>query len=210
MIGLVREVITIHGLGRTSRCFNEAYKYFKGHRCIGIDYPSILSTIHISAMKYVAPVLREQTRPVNILTHSMGGILLRYYLKHYNLPQGSRVVMLAPPNKGSEVIDFMYKANIHHLTGLSGPELSTSSKLLEDLGPIEDVETGIIAGNWTSLITGDCFFDRPNDGKVAVGSTKLEGMKDHIVMPYSHTNIMKKPDVLQQAHYFYIHGRFFH
>ena len=209
MTGLVKDVITIHGLGRTYRCFDEADEYFKRHRHIRISYPSVFSTIHMSVMKYVAPVLREQTRPVNILTHSLGGIMLRYYLKYHTLPQGSRIVMLAPPNKGSEVIDFMYKAGIHYFTGFIGPELSTSSKLLKDLGPIE-VETGIIAGNWTSFVTGNCFFNRPNDGKVAVESTKLEGMKDHIVMPYSHTNIMKKLDVLQQAHHFFVRGGFAH
>lgn len=208
-------VILLHGLARTSASMDAmADRLGKAqYEVVNIDYPSRHRTIEeLSnlAVNEGLHVCREK-RPATIhfVTHSLGGILVRYYLAHKEINELGRVVMLAPPNQGSKVVDeFSWMPGYELLNGPAGFQLGTDEKSVPlQLGPA-DFEVGIIAGDSSINLILSTAFDEPNDGKVAVEDTKLEGMKDFLVVHHSHPFIMKADEVIDQVLHFLARGIF--
>ncbi len=209
-------VILLHGIAKTNADMSDVEDFMrnKGYNVINIDYPSRDSSIKDSA-KYLAKVIKKNKKKignskVHFITHSMGGIVVRKYLKTHRMQNLGRVVMLAPPNKGSQVADF-YKDNwlFSMIFGPAGNELVTENNgFIKKLGNV-NFELGVIAGNSTlnPLLS---FFLLPgeDDGKVTIENTKIDGMKDHIIIDASHVLIHSNEEALRQAEYFIRNGRF--
>ena len=140
---------------------------------------------------------------IHFVTHSMGGIVVRYYLKHHNLSRLGRVVMLSPPNRGTELVDFYKKGLLFQKTqGPAGLQLGTADGSLPlELGPVA-FELGVIAGNRSFYPLNSALIPGPDDGIVSVQRTKVEGMTDFLLLPYSHPFIMQKEAVLEQVVHF--------
>lgn len=208
-------VILLHGMGRTrfSMSHLESALGERGYHVVNYGYPSTSAPIEDLASEHIPMALRmcrgRRTDPVNFVTHSLGGILVRCYLQNHRLPSGSRMVMLSPPNKGTELADrFKDLAFYRWLTGPPGQQLGTAAGSLPNrLGPI-DVEIGIITGRRTfepwfsNLLPGE------DDGKVSVESAKLDEMSDFLVVDSGHTFIMNDPEVTRQVDAFLRTGRF--
>ena len=209
-------VILLHGLGdvKLSMLKLESALKEEGYTTKNIGYSTTGETIESLAEKELSKVVERYKKigfeKIHFVTHSMGGLIVRYFLQDHTLPTGSRIVMLSPPNHGSEVADHFQKSKFYKLiVGEVGQELATDSKILSELKPIVP-EVGIIAGNKSSnsffskIIPGD------DDGRVAVDNTKLTEMKDFIVVPSTHLTIKYNNEVIKQTVFFLKNGKFKH
>jgi len=207
-------VILLHGIGRTSRSMRPLESYLKkqGCRVINLGYPSTEYPIEELADfigEKVEQVSGVQASRLHFVTHSLGGILLRCYLKKNRPENLGRVVMLGPPNRGSELVDRLRKTFLFRIIyGPAGQQLGTEpTGVPSQLGPV-DFELGVITGSnslnplFSYLIPGE------DDGKVSVESAKVEGMADFLVVPRSHPFIMNSPEVAEQVVHFLRYGRF--
>ena len=208
-------IILLHGLARTSRCMNKAAKLLEayGYKIINVNYPSRKNNIETLALDSITPALKQcasiDISKIHFLTHSMGGILVRYYLANYPIDKLGRVAMLAPPNLGSEVVDKLAGWPLFNvINGPAGLQLGTDKNSMSNLLGEVNFPAGIIAGDKTVNLFLSQLFPEANDGKVSVSRTQVAGMQDFIVMPYSHPFIMQRVAVIEQALHFIQQGCF--
>ena len=212
-------VILLHGLARTSASMGKLAKALTqaGYEVINIDYPSRSFSIEQLAQQAMVKALRQAgNKKVNVVTHSMGGILIRYYLQNINLQHKfmenlSRVVMLGPPNQGSEIVDKLKNLSLFKLlNGKAGIALGTDhNSVPKQLTPV-NFDLGVIAGTKSFNPLLSLLLPEGNDGKVSIASTKVLGMNDHICLPVTHTFMMQNPRVIKQVVHYLKQGCFQH
>lgn len=209
-------VIVLHGLGRTAFSMGLIEKALSREAYLvwNEGYPSTSSAIEELSETAITDGLHfcEQNKAgtVHFVTHSLGGILVRQYLQHHTISNLGRVVMLSPPNHGSEVADLLKDYTIYQfILGPAALQLGTDEdSLTEQLAPVKG-EIGIITGvsssdPWFSpVIPGD------DDGKVSVNSAKLDEMSDFLTVPNGHTFIMRDETVIDQILHFLREGTFY-
>ncbi len=206
-------VVLLHGLGRTNRSMEWLAAQLReaGFEPHNFDYPSrqhppeeLLAKLapRIEACCAAAP-------STHFVTHSLGGILTRAYLAGEPAVRPGRVVMLAPPNRGSEIVDtYGDWAIFERAMGPTAVQLGTAPDSLPNRLPPPDVEVGVIAGTGTINPLGSIVIPDEDDGMVSVQSTRLEGMKDFLVVEDNHALIMRSEEVASQVIHFLRHGRF--
>jgi pimeloyl-ACP methyl ester carboxylesterase len=184
----------------------------QGFATLNLGYPSRKYPLEVLVDRVHDPInaFAAGTDALHFVTHSMGGLLARLYLARYRPRALQRVVMLGPPNNGSELADlFKDVAPFRTICGPAGQQLGTMTRGLFDRLPSPDYGLGIIAGNRTIDPVSSYFVvPRPNDGKVSVESTRLEGMADHIVLDATHGGLMRHREVIAQTIAFLRDGRF--
>lgn len=210
-------VILLHGMGRTylSLAKMERMLGTSGFITVNVDYPARKEPIEDLANKFLPAAVQEcaedETAKVHFVTHSLGGILVRYYLSRNRLERLGRVVMLSPPNQGSEAADFLKDQPWYrNLNGPAGQQLVTGPRgLPQQLGPV-DYPVGIITGSRAAFFDSWLSKEIPgsDDGKVSVERAKVDGMTDFMVLPYTHPFIMNADEVIAQTIYFLRNGAF--
>lgn len=208
-------VILLHGLARSARPMEKLAQAARGagYTAVNLDYPSTTATIEALSDAHLAPVIEQvlasQATRIHFVTHSMGGIVVRQYLATHPLPQLGRVVMMGPPNRGSELVDRLGAyAPFAWVNGPAGHQLGTAPDSLPNrLGAVA-YPVGVIAGTRSYNPLYSALIEGPDDGKVGVDRARLEGMEDFLVLPVNHTFMMRDERVIRQALFFLREGRF--
>jgi pimeloyl-ACP methyl ester carboxylesterase len=208
-------VVLLHGLRQSSKSMEkiEDSLLTQGYSVVNVDYPSTQHTIEYLASVVLNDTLEQYINSlatkVHFVTHSMGGIILRYYLKHNSLPNLGRVVMITPPNQGSELVDLLKdRAVLARIYGPAAAQLSLEEgSLVQSLGPV-NFDLGIIAGSKSFNPIYSALLPGPDDGVVTVESMKLDGMDDFIILPLTHGFIIRNENTIAQVIHFLEHGVF--
>ena len=209
-------VVLLHGLIRSSSSMNKMQRELDeaGFVTANIEYPSRDHTIEELADLAVPDGLaacreHDDIDTIHFVTHSLGGILVRQYLSTNEIPELGRVVMLGPPNQGSIAAEEMGDVpGFDWLNGPAGRQLGRDEKSIPlKLGPAE-FELGIIAGNRTIDPITSAVLPDPEDGRVTVEETKLEGMADFVVVDHSHAFMMRMQKTIELTIAFLNDGKF--
>ena len=207
-------IVLLHGLGRSRLSLWPVARAAarRGYRVHNLGYPSRRDPIERLATDVGRRIrLVAESGRVDVVTHSMGGIVLRTAVAHGVLPPDAlrRVVMLAPPNQGSEVADRLRDFRIYRVTlGPAGQQIGTGPDSIPRRLPPPPFELGIIAGRRSNNVVFARVLGDESDGKVRVASTQVDGMREIVVVDRAHTFMMWAPDVLAHIFSFLEHGRF--
>ena len=206
-------IVLLHGVIRTRNSLDSLAQYLQDHNAADViswGYASTRQTIQQHATKFGELLSHfPEDSDVYLVGHSMGNIIVRSYLKRQQDKRLKRMVMLAPPNKGSAfgraVNDqFLFEA----LWGVSGQELGAGFKKLEEQLATPKFEFGIIAGQLESNLLRNPLLSGPSDLVVEVEETKLQGATDFRTVDSTHTRIMNQRETLQYVQRFLKSGYF--
>ena len=187
--------VLLHGIFRTRRSMSGLAACLKesGFDVLNVGYPSTRHAIE-DIVDIIHPGIRDFAETVSgrihFVGHSMGGLIIRAYLKKYRPARISRVVMIGTPNKGSEIADLLKDFAIYkRLFGPAGQQLITDQSGFEAMFGNLDCEVGTIAGSGSIDPLSSMIIATQNDGKVSVESAKIPFARDHVTVPYGHTSL---------------------
>lgn len=200
-------VVLLHGLARTTSSMHkmETALNSAGYTVHNLGYDSRHQTVEELALDVTEQIekVTSNASQIHIVTHSLGGILVRQIQATTPLAKLGRVVMLSPPNAGSEVVDrighwWLFKK----LNGPAGQQLGTDhTSLVNQLGKI-DFECGVITGDRSINWINSLMIPGKDDGKVSITSAKVQGLADYKVVHATHPYIMKKKSVIVDVIHF--------
>jgi pimeloyl-ACP methyl ester carboxylesterase len=208
-------VILLHGISRTQHSMHRMESALAAHglTVLNLGYASrhkslqeLAHDIHADIAAFIAAV----TGPVHIVAHSMGGLLAQVYLARHPHPRIGRIVMLGTPNKGSEIADLLRDHPWYRRWfGPAGQQLVTQrDRATSNLFSPLSHPVGVIAGNRSLDPFAWVYLPKPNDGRVSVANTRMEGMADHIVVDTAHAFLPVDPEAIEQTIAFLRDGKF--
>jgi triacylglycerol lipase len=208
-------VVLLHGILNPTLIMAPIARHLRreGYRVINWGYPARSRLIEEHASQLAALVRSvDGLGPIHFVGFSLGGLVIRYYLTHYEMPRAGRLVMIASPNLGTAKVDVYYARGwFRRLYGTKAMAQlrAANRRFFEEMG-VPRVEFGVIAGcrgnsrGFSRLLEGD------DDGAVSVESAQLAGATDFILLPHTHTVLVLVPETARQVAAFLRDGRFDH
>jgi len=200
-------VVCLHGLWRSVWAMEPIANHLncQGFTTVNVPYASFryeLEDIVKSVRLLVKPWL-DEGKKIHFVTHSLGGVVLKLLLENSLLDEErekiGRVVMLAPPHQGSEIMDWLSNSPLRHVLGPASGFL-TSKRMMQGCQQFpEDIEAAIIMGERSAIPFFRKLLDASNDGIVSVEKGHLLGIKEFKVVDADHTFIASEPDVLEMV-----------
>lgn len=188
-----RTVVLAHGLwwGAWSMGLLGRRLERRGLAARGFSYPTMRRSLPANAAALREFVVGLGVDQVDLVGHSLGGLVILRMLDEYSdIPPG-RVVLLGTPVNGSAAARRVAgKRAFRALVGQARAALETGFSHAP-----AGRETGVIAGS-RSVGVGRIFgpLDGPNDGTVAVAECRLEGASE-CILPVTHTGLVMAPSV---------------
>jgi pimeloyl-ACP methyl ester carboxylesterase len=204
-------VLLLHAIGRSPASLAKLERTINavGFETLNMAYRSCELTLEQLAREVwrdARAFIDRNDGPLHIVTHSMGGLVARALITVHRPTSLGRVVMLGPPNQGSEIADLLIRTDLfRRIYGPAGAQLTTHHVMIPSH---VDFPLGVIAGDRTIDLLCWLIIPGPNDGKVFVARTKIDGMADHTVVHATHTLMARNNAVLRQTIHFLRHGYF--
>lgn len=186
-------VVLVHGLGRSpsSMLILGQRLRWAGYRVTVAEYPSRTAPFaeHLDTMRAIVGECCSDASRVHFVGHSLGALVIRGYLVEHRPDSLGRVVLLAPPNRGSLFVDWLDEMQLaSEMLGPAGSALGTDTTDLPANLPHPDYEVGIIAGNRSTQPIGPPAIPGPDDGIVSIEQARI-GDVPMLVLPRSHAFI---------------------
>ncbi len=207
--------LLLHGLGRSKDSMKRMKRSLikAGYEVYDVNYASLSYKMErlSEQLREILTSMQGDFKEINVVTHSMGGIIARDVLSKNEFENMGRLVMLAPPNQGAKMADWLLgKAPLRYFTGPSGKQLRTDAESFARKAGVPKCEFGVIAGQRKGGKGFNPFISEPDDGLVGVEETKMDGMKDFVVVRATHAFIMSKKETIRQTINFIENGEFDH
>jgi hypothetical protein len=190
------KVYILHGYGGSLIQMDKICKELKheGYETDNYTYPGFTESIDSIGHDLFVKVKQENYDTVSFVTHSMGALVVRSMYKYLDtnkhFPFIYRFIMLAPPNKGTEVADFFSSSSFKSILGPNVTLMRTDSNSYAIKLPIPTCEVGLIVGIKGKKPWFNPFMTDDNDGTVTMKSAILGNEKEiatvksmHILMP---------------------------
>ena len=208
-------VVCLHGLWRSVWAMEPMANYLnsQGFTTVNVPYASFRYELDdiVERVRLLVKPWVDQGRNIHFVTHSLGGVVLKHRVGEAVLPEErekiGRVVMLAPPHQGSEIIDWLSNSPMRHVLGPAGTFLSSESMQKRSQQFPEDIEAAIIMGERSAIPFFRKLLDASNDGIVSVEKGHLLGIKEFKVVDADHTFIASEPEVLEMVNKFLDTGK---
>lgn len=201
--GAGARVVLLHGLWRSVWAMENLAELLqkRGFETLNVPYASFRKPMD-EIVADVAEIVSsyDDGKPVHFVTHSMGGIVLRHLAHRFPELVNDRAVLLAPPNQGSEIIDWLESFPLSRwLLGPGGMSLSTAAVRREVPGFSGEVEVAVVMGRSRSFPFFQGLLDSDNDGIVSVEGGQVLGMRALKVLDGDHTFLMGEREVGEEV-----------
>jgi len=199
-------VVLLHGLWRGWRAMQPIARALgdEGFSTLNLPYPSARLPIAQLVSRVRAEVEKiAGDQPVHFITHSLGGILVRSLLAGQVPWETGKIIMLAPPNHGSEIVDWSKKhLLLHQVLGPAGRALGSDGAPRELAALPPEIQAAVIMGNRGSIPVFTKLLELENDGIVSTEKGRIDGLRGFTVIHADHTFIQCHPEAIRLSIHF--------